>query len=145
MAVGGLALGWLVYGRRPLQAGQPDPLVRALGPVHTLLRNKYYFDELYGATIIRFVRWLSEMAFRFDAKWVVDPIVNGVGRLFVGLSNVGAAFDRNIIDGAVNGVAALADAAGRSLRTTQTGRVQTYALVVAVTVLVLLALYVIYV
>ena len=139
MAVGGLFLGWLIYGRKPLKQGQPDPLVKALGPVHTLLKNKYYFDELYQATIIRFTLWLSETAFRFDARWVVDPIVNWVGRAGVWLSDAGNILDRVIVDGAVNGVAAVMDWAGRELRQTQTGKVQNYLLVVSVTIVVLLA------
>ena len=32
VALGGLILGWWVYGRKPLEAGQEDPLVRVLTP-----------------------------------------------------------------------------------------------------------------
>jgi NADH-quinone oxidoreductase subunit L len=141
MAVGGLFVGWLVYGRNPLKHGQPDPLIKALGSLYTLLRNKYYVDELYAATVVRFTLWLSETAFRFDSRWVVDPIVNLVGKAAVALANVGGAFDKVVVDGTVNGVAKVTDVAGRALRTTQTGKVQNYLLVVAVTVLMLLALY----
>ena len=139
MALGGLFVGWLVYGRKPLKQGQADPLIKALGPIHTVLKNKYYFDELYQATVIRFTLWLSEMAFRFDVRWVVDPVVNLVGKAGVLLSDIGSALDRSLVDGAVNGVAAVMDWAGRGLRQTQTGKLQNYLLVVSVTVLVLLA------
>ena len=81
LAVGGLFLGWLVYGRKPLTAGQPDPLVKALGPVHTVLKNKYYFDELYHATVVRGSLALADIFFKFDNRWVIDPIVNLVGRI----------------------------------------------------------------
>jgi NADH-quinone oxidoreductase subunit L len=47
----------------------------------------------------------------------------------IGLGSVLAIFDRRILDGIVNGIAALFAAAGRGLRTTQTGRVQNYGLV----------------
>ena len=139
MALGGLFVGWLVYGRKPLKQGQPDPLVKALGPLHTVLKNKYYFDELYQATIIRFTLWLSQIAFRFDAKWVIDPIVNLVGKATAALANIGAALDKSIVDGAVNGVASVIDWAAGGLRQTQTGKLQNYLLVVSVTLFVLLA------
>ena len=45
VALGGLTLGWLVY--RDVKAGATDPLAKPLGPLHPVLKNKYYFDELY--------------------------------------------------------------------------------------------------
>jgi NADH-quinone oxidoreductase subunit L len=50
-----------------------------------------------------------------------------------------ATFDRTIVDGAVNGVASLVRGSGRRLRTVQSGYVRSYALGVAVGVVVLLA------
>jgi NADH-quinone oxidoreductase subunit L len=40
VALGGLSLGAWMY--RNIQAGERDPLEKALGPVHRLLKNKYY-------------------------------------------------------------------------------------------------------
>ncbi len=138
MALGGLFVAWLVYGRSPLKEGQPDPLIQALGPVHTVLRRKYYFDELYQATFIRLALWLSEICFAFDNKWVVDPLVNLAGRAGVALSDLGGWIDRTFVDGAVNGVAAVIGWMGGALRQTQTGRVQNYLLVAVLAVFVLL-------
>ena len=141
MALGGLFMGWWVYGRRPLQAGEVDPATR-LGALYTLLRNKYYVDEFYRATVIRFVLWCSETFFGFDDKWVVDPIVDAVGAFGRWLSDALRRFvDTPVVDGAVNGVARAMDFCGRGLRLTQTGRVQNYLLVVLVTVLLLMGLY----
>ncbi|HEC23752.1 MAG TPA: NADH-quinone oxidoreductase subunit L, partial [Chloroflexi bacterium] len=53
VALGGLFVGWLVYVRRPLKAGETDPLARVLGPLYTLFENKYYFDELYDLIFVR--------------------------------------------------------------------------------------------
>jgi NADH-quinone oxidoreductase subunit L len=168
LAVGGLFLGWLVYGRRPLAAGQPDPLTKALGPVHTVLKNKYYFDELYQATFVRGAIGLGHLLFRFDNQWVLDPIVNGVGRLGVVLANAffrfvdmplidgavnlagraGAALsaawdwiDLHIVDGLVNLAGWLTERVGRALRLIQTGRVQQYALLAFAALVALVALY----
>ena len=107
-----------------------------------MLRNKYYFDELYGTVIIRPVLWLADNCFRFDNKWVVDPIVNAMAAFGRWLSDaLRKFFDTPIVDGAVNGVGRLVELMGRGLRLTQTGRVQNYLLVMLVTVLLLASLY----
>jgi NADH-quinone oxidoreductase subunit L len=170
LAVGGLFLGWLVYGRKPLAAGQPDPLIKVLGPVHTVLKNKYYFDELYQATFVRGTIALANVFFYFDNRWVIDPIVNLVGRIgrliaeisaafdlrvidrlvdlagYAGaaLSTLSGVFDLGIVDRIVDGVGQTARASGGLLRQIQTGRVQNYLLVALVMVLMLLAVYVVY-
>ena len=46
-------------------------------------------------------------------------------------------FDRTIVDGAVNGVGALTRGAGGGLRQVQTGRVQNYALGIAIGLIVM--------
>ena len=139
IALGGIFLAWLVYGRRPLQAGQQDPLERWLGPIHTVLRHKYYFDELYQAIVVAFTLWLSRVSFRFDDRWIIDPIVDGVGRLGRWVStNLRRFIDEGIIDNAVNGTGFIANVTGGVLRLMQTGQAQNYLLVLLITVLVLL-------
>ncbi|NPV07861.1 MAG: NADH-quinone oxidoreductase subunit L [Anaerolineae bacterium] len=141
LGVGGLVLGWLVYGLRPLEAGQPDPLRRALGPVYPVLENRYYIDELYHATLVRGVIRLSALCASFDARWAIDPLVNAVGRGVAALSEAVAGFDFRVVDGAVDGTGRVIRAAGRSLRQVQTGKVQDYLLVIATTLLLLLAVF----
>ncbi len=142
LAVGGLFLGYLIYGRKPLAVGQPDPLQARLGAVYTWLQNKYYVDELYQGTIIRFSLWLAGLFYKFDDKWVVDPAVDGVGKLGNWLSQtLRTRVDDPIVDGAVNGVGYLTDWSGRGLRLIQTGRVQEYLLFGVTIVLMLLGLY----
>ncbi len=137
VSLGGIFLAWLVYGRKPLAAGQPDPLERWLGPIHTVLRHKYYFDELYGslpkvrpALVVRFALWLTAVLRAFDAR-VIDGIVNGIGyggrRLARGLRLF---FDELFVDGAVNGTGFVAQVAGSVLRFVQNGQVQFYLLIV---------------
>ncbi len=141
-ALGGLTLAWLVYGLRPLKAGQVDPVKRLLGPVWTLLNRKYYMDELYQGTVVAFALWLSEMAFRFDNRWVIDPIVNGVGRLGRILSDgLRAFFDEPIIDGIVNGLGTFTSGLGAIARKLQTGQGQNYVLFAIMTIMLLLGFY----
>ncbi len=140
-AIFGLFLGWLVYGLKPLKAGQPDPFEKA-GFLYKLLKNKYWVDELYQGTIIRFVEWLASFCYRFDDVWVVDPTVDFVGNFGRLLSeSLREGVDDPLVDGAVNGVGHLARWAGQGLRQVQTGRVQNYLLMALVTILMLLGLY----
>ena len=101
---------WIFYGKK---SGLPDRTARALGGFYRLVFNKYYVDELYDAVIARPLLRLSE-----SALW-----------RFV---------DTRIIDGAVNGIAALVGRGARSLSRTQTGFVQNYALVFVLGAVVLL-------
>jgi len=166
LASGGLGLGYLLYGRTPLVAGQPDPLAR-LGPVYNLLKNKYYCDEIYHLIFIRPVTWLGDVMAVVDRNgldWVVNtvgrstaafgtalwrfvdvPIIDGavnlVGRSGDVFSRLWGWFDNAIIDGAVNAVGAATSWLGRELRSMQTGRVQNYLLIASVNVVVLVLLY----
>jgi NADH-quinone oxidoreductase subunit L len=140
VALGGWLIGWLIYGRKPLT--QPvDPLEKPLGPVYTLLKNKYYFDEIYQVLFIRPAIGLAGLCATFD-RVVIDAIVNAVGAFGRWLASwLRRAIDNPIVDGAVNGVGWITDRAGEFMRATQTGKVQNYLLVAAVTVVLLLALF----
>ncbi len=134
VALGGLLIGWLVY-RGVRQAR--DPLEKALGSLHTLLKNKYYVDELYSLIFIRPSIWLAET---FTDKWLdlglIDGILHAIGRLglWMGrlLRNV---IDLPIVNGAGDAAANGTRGLGAYLRTRQAGRVQLY-MVIAVGLLV---------
>ncbi len=127
VALGGLGAGYLVYGKG-LSEGQTDPVARLLGPIWWMWHRKYWIDELYNGTIVLFTMWLSRFLALFDREWVIDWIVNGVGRLAMQFSELTSAFDRFVVDGFVDGVGWFSDQAGRIARLLQDGRVQTYLL-----------------
>jgi NADH-quinone oxidoreductase subunit L len=139
VVLGGLTVGFFLY-RRGVAPGEIDPMRKWLGPVWWLFHRKYYVDELYHATIIPFTIWLASILFKFDDKWVIDPIVNFIGRLGVWISAVLAAFDHYVVDGVVNGSAYVADFMGGVLRRTQNGQVQVYLLVLAISITIWLLL-----
>ena len=139
MALAGIGLGYLIYGRKPLVAGQRDPLER-MGIVWTVLRNKYYIDEIYHATVIRGAIGLANVCFRFDSG-IVDGTVNLVGKLTERWAHVSGLFDTYVIDGIVNGVGRITSAVGQELRYIQTGRVQNYMIIVVISVLLLIGVF----
>ena len=139
VALGGLTAGYLVYGRG-YAAGQIDPLQRVLGPIWTVLHRKYYVDEFYQATIIAFSRGLSKFLYWVDDLWVIDPIVDAIGRASVWLSKFMAAVDRVVVDGTVNGAGWVTARTGQMMRHMQDGRVQVYLLVAVVSMAIWLLL-----
>jgi NADH-quinone oxidoreductase subunit L len=100
VALSGILLSFLVYFFKFIKAGD---LKKLSGPVYTLLKNKYFVDEIYMFFIKNVFFAITEMV-----KW----------------------FDRNVVDGMVNLVAFLTRWSGSKLKLTTTGRVQSYALVI---------------
>jgi NADH-quinone oxidoreductase subunit L len=129
-----------VYGRKPLAAGQPDPLTR-LGGLHTFLKNKWYVDEVYDAVFVRPSIALGRAVYRWIDRWLIDGVLHAIGRGAYRLAEAFRAFDRVVINGGVDAFAESLKAFGRWFREVQTGWVQQYLYVVALGALVLAALY----
>jgi NADH-quinone oxidoreductase subunit L len=82
LAVGGIALAWLMYVRQPDLPGQVVTRARAL---YQLSYNKCYVDEIYGALIVAPLQGFNTFARIFDLN-VIDSIVDLIGHVpvFVG-------------------------------------------------------------
>ncbi|MDP6849372.1 MAG: NADH-quinone oxidoreductase subunit L [Planctomycetota bacterium] len=119
----GIFLACLFYLWRVLN---PAKVATALGGVYRLVLDKYRFDELYQATVIRGTTIFSAFLAWFDRTFV-DGVVNGMGATMKGLSNLSAAHDRVVVDGFVELVAEVTSSAGQLMRRFQTGRIQQYA------------------
>ena len=127
VALGGLTLGWLVYGRKPLQADQPDPLIAPLGPLHTFLLNKWYWDEFYQAVFIRPTVYISEVVM---LEWVDRGIIDGTLHLVARtVYNIGAhakRFEDTVISGGVDWVKDRVLGLARIGPSIQSGKIQEY-------------------
>jgi len=176
LAVGGLGLGWLVYGRKPLEAGQMDPLQKGmenirLGWLYKAMQKRFYFDEIYKAIFINGSIKLADIFYNFDYNWVINPIVNGVGAVTRGISNIfnkfdekvvdglvnftglssvklsdlGGITDLKVVDGIVNGIANVTGWIGENVfRPIQTGKVQNYLLILLISMLAIIGIYLVY-
>jgi NADH-quinone oxidoreductase subunit L len=130
VALGGLFLGWWVYGRKPLPAEEPDPLVAPLGPVHTFLQNKWYWDELYDTVLVRPTVYVSEtVVYEIVDRGVIDGILHLVAGTVFAIGRGMLRFEQVIITGGVDWVKDQFLTMARSLRGLQTGKIQEYALV----------------
>ena len=131
VALGGLALGYWMYGRNPLKAGEPDPMVKILGPVHTTLKNRYYIDEVYDNVLIKPSQAIARVTGDFIDRGIIDGILHTIGRGSRWLGDVLKMFNLWLIDGFGDGIPLAIGWAGRQARRIQTGRVQQYLLLVA--------------
>ena len=66
-----------------------DNLARSASPIHTLLLNKYYIDELYDAVVVRPIQAMSTTVLWKGADAaLIDGSVNGVGSAVSGTSSI---------------------------------------------------------
>ncbi|SIR36050.1 NADH-quinone oxidoreductase subunit L [Pontibacter lucknowensis] len=66
----------------------PAPEGTRLSPIHNLIYNKYYIDEIYDTVFVRPVMAMSTAFHRFVDVIVVDGIVNGFGKLVMASGRV---------------------------------------------------------
>jgi len=138
VALGGLWLGWRMYGRKPLAAGQPDPMVAVLGEsLYTTLQRRYYFDDLYTALFVKPSAWISKQVNEFLDRGIIDGILHGLARFFTWLGDLIKVLNAWLIDGVGDGIPNWIYRFGGTMRGTQTGRVQQYLLIVLIAFLVI--------
>jgi len=124
----GFALAIAIYGRGLALATK---LAAALRPLHTLLEQKFYFDELYGRVLVGGVAALRAVLYGFD-KYVVDGLVDLSGVVTRAASWFsGVILDQGLVDGLVNGVGRVTYGLGGLVRWPQVGRVRNYILFAA--------------
>jgi NADH-quinone oxidoreductase subunit L len=108
VAVAGIALAWLVYQRRAIDAGQ---LAAVFGPIRYAALRKFWIDDFYEGVLA-----FALLAFSRIVGWV----------------------DRYLVDGVLNVVSAWTVSSGNVLRTVQSVRAQDYVYGVAVGLLILI-------
>jgi len=95
--------------------------------VHRFLWNKWYFDELYSAILVRPALTVAGWARGFDIN-VIDGTVDFLGRATVRISSWNGKFDLGIVDGLVNLTGNVIFGIGYSFRRLQTGYLRSYVL-----------------
>jgi NADH-quinone oxidoreductase subunit L len=139
VALIGIAIARYFYNNRP---SIPDSIERSCKPLYTVLYNKWYVDEIYD---FLFVNGLGKGGGRvcgaFDRN-VVDGGVNGAGWLTRFTSRVSIWWDTWIVDGAVRFGSFFVKMLSYPVCILETGRVQAYAFFVVVGVLAFLGYYI---
>ncbi|OFZ13238.1 MAG: NADH-quinone oxidoreductase subunit L [Bdellovibrionales bacterium RBG_16_40_8] len=100
MALIGIFSSWIIYGSSSGSAKRSDVIARRLGAIYSLIKNKFYFDEIYQFVTHKII-----------FKFIASPI---------------AWFDRKVVDGGVNLSGWSARKVGEGFLSMQTGQLQTY-------------------
>src|SRR4029077_8944498 len=125
----GISIARYFYHHRP---HIPDRIEATFAPLHGLLLNKWYVDEVYDFLFVNgFAKGGGTVLGAFDRN-VVDGAVNGAGWLTRLSSTVSMWWDTWIVDGTVRLTSLLVKLSSYPVRVVQTGRVQAYALFVVV-------------
>ena len=113
IALAGIGLAWYFWlaNRRA-----SDSIARGAAPLHTLLLNKYYVDELYNAVFVQPIKAISTVGLWKGA-------------------------DAGLIDGTVNGVGLLVRETSGSVRRLQSGSIRAYAASLFLGVILILGWY----
>ena len=139
LAVGGLAIAYFVYRRRPEKATDPDPMekIKPIWWFGVLPLNTLYYKTLVPG-FNWFARFLAEKVdWQFWHDWFHDSVVRDG---FIALAEwLSGKFDLRFIDGfLVNGAGRATGWFANVLWVTQTGYVRNYALAVFLGVIALL-------
>lgn len=110
LALSAIYMAYVIYTRKREIAEKTAELFKGL---YTLLFNKYYIDEIYEAAIVKPIQNISE-----KFLWKIA--------------------DNKIIDGAVNGAAAVIEKSSGVIRKMQTGIAQFYAMIMMIGIAVVL-------
>jgi len=140
LALAAIGLAWWLYFRRypelqklPAAKRPDDPLRTLIGPVFTVLENKYWVDELYWTIFlnpyISLSRFLADVIeWRFWHDWFHDVVIVGGYRQITRFLSVRV--DKGVIDAAGNELGTATQRSAGWLRRIQTGFVRNYALAV---------------
>jgi len=122
MLILGFGLAFVVYFKGIID---PDKTSEAIKPLYLYSYNKWYWDEIFNATIISGSMVLARTLAWID-KNIVDGMVNGVGNLTKWVAFRNGSFDKLVVDGLVNLTGFTVQFFGLVFRKIQTGKVQTY-------------------
>ncbi len=118
----GIGLALIVYAFGFIN---PEKTAQRIRPLYLYSFNKWYWDEIYDATVIKGSLLLSRVLAWFDSN-IVDGIVNGAGALVRRFGRASGGFDQYVVDGLVNFTAFFVQTTGAAMKKIQTGKVQTY-------------------
>ena len=141
LALAAIYISWLLYGRKPLVAGQKDPLKKPLGFIFTGMERKWFVDEIYWAVFVdRYVdasRFLANVIDgRFWHDWFHDKVIAGTYQ-WLSRTVLSLRIDTQGIDAFFNGLGKLTKQLSAGLRRLQNGFVRSYALAVLFGVVVI--------
>ncbi len=129
----GILLAFVMYQWKKISA---DNLANKFKRLYNGSLHKWYVDEIYNSTFIRGSLGLGNVLAWFDT-YIVDGIVNGSATMTRFFSRISGWIDTYIVDGFVNATAFVSGLIGLNFKRLQTGKVQTYIVLVVFSILIL--------
>jgi NADH-quinone oxidoreductase subunit L len=128
----GLGIGWWFYGRTPIESAEaPDVLERLQPQIFNVLRNGFFVDKLYEATIIRFNAWFARFCDWLE-RWVWAGAVRLATYLVQGFSTLNHSIDAFVVNPGFDEGCRTVTRGGQLLSRLQGGRTQTYLRIVGI-------------
>ncbi len=123
--------GWYIEG---ITAGEKDPLESPLGSVYTVVKNKYYFDELYDKIFVRPSYWFAEtFTYMIIDRKIIDGFLHWLAKVTIIIGNFFRNYiDKPIVNGFGDFVGESTKRLGRTFRFIQTGKIQQYMIIALV-------------
>jgi NADH-quinone oxidoreductase subunit L len=140
VAVIGIYAARVLYHQKP---EIPDRIEARFQPLHTVLYNKWYVDEIYDFLFVDGLCKGGGLALGAFDRNVVDGGVNGAGWLTRFTAKLSMWWDTWIVDGAVRFTSFCVKMLSYPVCILETGRLQTYAFFVVVGVLAMFGYYVV--
>ena len=133
----GLGLGWWLYGKRQRKTAEEADVLQVAQPaLFRLLENKYFVDEFYEATVIRFNAWAARLCDFLD-RWIWGGAVLLVAWVTLGLSRLYQFTDEFVVNLGFDAGCETLREGGGEISSWHTGRVQTYLRIIGVALVVL--------
>jgi NADH-quinone oxidoreductase subunit L len=119
----GVFIAYLMYRRESLS---PEIFANLAGGLfYRLFDRKWYFDEIYQVIFVNGTLLLARLGALFD-QYIIDGLVDGSAALVRFVSWLDGLFDQYIIDGMVNAIANITFGIGNKFRRVQTGNINSY-------------------
>jgi len=132
---------WLALQFYRTKKFAPELVASGWPLVYKLLFHKYYVDEIYDALVVNRTKDLGTLLGLFDAKVIDGAGVDGAGWLARFGSTLSMWWDKWVIDGLLNFGAKMTQLFSYPVRLLQTGVFSSYAMLILVGLVILLAYY----
>ena len=94
----GIGLGWWYYGLLPAEkADEPDPLEQQFPEQFGWSRGKFFIDELYAATVLKWNARLGDWCHDLDRR-VLDALVTIAGLLTTACAHLAKLCDEHVVN-----------------------------------------------
>ena len=129
---------WLARKMYLTRAISAEHVSKAFGPMHRIVSNKWYFDDVYNKGVVANLKRWNRLLYWFD-RTIIDGIVNAVGLVTRFVAFLSMLCDTYIVDGMVNFWRWFTRTLSAVTRLIQTGNARDYLTLTLIGVLILAA------